>query len=525
MSNPADKDHPGKEERPGETVMARTTVPDLQIADEKCLLAGRLDPCIIVIIGASGDLTARKLMPALFDLFIRGAMPDAFAVVGCAKRELTDEQFRSKMRAAVASGSKLDAARWQEFAQRLYYRSVGLDEGAIDSFMNFAEWLQTLNEVHKTEGNRFFYLAIPPGLYAPAASLIGRAGLAQEKANGAGWSRIVVEKPFGRDLASAIELDHCLHRHFKEHQIFRIDHYLAKETVQNVLMFRFANAIFEPVWNRTYIDRVSISAAETLGIEHRAGYYEQAGVLRDMFQNHMMQLLSLTAMEPPSVFEADRVRDEKTKVFRSLRPFPVEDLRNYLVLGQYGAGTIDGRKVPAYRDEPGVNPQSLTPTFAAMKVFIDNWRWQGVPFYLTSGKRLARKLTEISIVFKEVPHSMFRRLLGEHISANRLTLGIHPEEKITLTFQAKNPGATVRLRPVTMDFLYSQNYTGPLLEAYEKVLIDSIRGDQMLFWRQDGVELCWSFLTPILDECEACNNRQEMLQLYEAGSWGPHSAL
>lgn len=525
MSNSVDKDNPDKEGRSVETAIARTTTPDLQIADEKCLLAGRLDPCIIVIIGASGDLTARKLMPALFDLFIRGALPDAFAVVGCAKRELTDEQFRSKMREAVESGGKSNAARWQEFARRLYYRSVGLDEGAVESFMHFAKWLQTLDATHQTEGNRFFYLAIPPDFYAPAAFLIGRAGLAQEKTNGAGWSRIVVEKPFGRDLASAIELDRRLHQHFKEHQIFRIDHYLAKETVQNVLMFRFANAIFEPLWNRTYIDRVSISAAETLGIEHRAGYYEHAGVLRDMFQNHMMQLLSLTAMEPPSVFEAERVRDEKTKVFRSLRPFPVEDLKNYLVLGQYGEGTIDGRKVPAYRDEPGVNPQSLTPTFAAMKVFIDNWRWQGVPFHLTSGKRLARKLTEISIMFKEVPHSMFRRLLGEHISANRLTLGIHPEEKITLTFQAKNPGATLHLRPVTMDFLYNQNYSGPLLEAYEKVLIDSIRGDQMLFWRQDGVELCWSFLTPILDECEACNNRQEMLQPYEAGSWGPQTAL
>lgn len=525
MNNPAINGSLGDKNRPVEAAMARTSVPDLQIPEENCLMAGRLDPCIIVIIGASGDLTARKLMPALFELFIRGAMPDAFAVVGCAKRELTDEQFRTKMRDAVESSGKLDAARWREFGQRLYYRSVGLDEDSIDSFKNFAKWLHALDGAHQTEGNRFFYLAIPPGFYAPAASLIGRVGLAEEEPYRAGWSRIVVEKPFGRDLASAIELDQRLHRHFKEHQIFRIDHYLAKETVQNVLLFRFANAIFEPLWNRTYIERVNITAAENLGVEHRAGYYEQAGVLRDMFQNHMMQLLSLTAMEPPSVFEADRVRDEKTKVFRSLRPFPLEELKSYIVLGQYGAGSIEGRRVPAYRDEPGVNPQSLTPTFASMKVFIDNWRWQGVPFHLTSGKRLARKLTEISIVFKEVPHSMFRRVLGEHISANRLTLGIYPEEKITLTFQAKNPGAAMRLRPVTMDFLYSQNYGGPLLDAYEKVLIDSIRGDQMLFWRQDGVELCWSFLTPILDECETCNNRQEMLQHYEAGSWGPLTTL
>lgn len=511
----------GKASSSVEAATAKTTTPDLKIPEEQCLAPDPLEPCTIVIIGASGDLTARKLMPALYDLFMHGALPEAFAVVGCSKSELSDEKFRNKMRDAVGKSDTLDEERWQAFAQRLYYRSVELDEDAIESFKKFAKWLYTLDETHKTLGNKFFYLAIPPTLYAVAAGLIGRAGLAEEKQKGTGWSRLVVEKPFGRNLRTAIELDLSLHQHFKEHQIFRIDHYLAKETVQNVLMLRFANAIFEPVWNRRYIDQVSITAAETLGVEHRAGYYEQAGVLRDMFQNHMMQLLSLTAMEPPSVFEADRVRDEKAKVFRSLRPFPIEDLKNYLVLGQYGEGSIDGRTVPAYRGEPGVNPDSLTPTFASMKVFIDNWRWQGVPFYLTSGKRLARKLTEISIVFKEVPHSMFRRAFGEHISANRLTLGIYPEEKITLIFQAKNPGAAVRLRPVTMDFLYSQSYRGPVLEAYEKVLIDSIRGDQMLFWRQDGVELCWSFLTPILDECETCSNRQEMLHSYEAGSWGP----
>lgn len=526
MNIPNGNDNRGKEDRAGTTAMARTMAPDLQIAAEQCLLAGRLDPCTIVIFGASGDLTARKLMPALFHLFVRDALPEALAIVGCADTELTDEQFRNKMQAAVQTDGSWDGDRWREFARRIYYRSVQLDEGALDSFKKFAADLHAIDETHKTQGNRFFYLAIPPGAYAPAVFLIGHSGLAAEGPQGPiGWARIVVEKPFGRDLASAIELDQRLHRHFKEHQIFRIDHYLAKETVQNVLMLRFANAIFEPLWNRTYIDRVRITAAETLGVEHRAGYYEQAGVLRDMFQNHMMQLLSLAAMEPPALFEAERVRDEKAKVFHSLRPFPVDDLKSCLVLGQYGEGTVDWRQVPAYRRERGVNQQSLTPTFASMKLFIDNWRWQGVPFYLTSGKRLARKLTEISIAFKEVPHSMFRPLLGEHISANRLILGIYPEETITLTFQAKNPGATVHLRPVTMDFQYNQNYSGPLLEAYEKVLIDSIRGDQMLFLRQDGVELCWSFLTPILDECEACGNRQEMLQTYEAGSWGPRSAF
>jgi glucose-6-phosphate 1-dehydrogenase len=351
--------------------------------------------------------------------------------------------------------------------------------------------------------------------------MLGESDLAVEGENGKGWSRIVVEKPFGRDLDTAIDLDQSLHDYFGEHQIFRIDHYLAKETVQSILMFRFANAIFEPIWNRRYIDRVSITASETLGVEHRAGYYEEAGVLRDMFQNHMMQLLALTAMDPPSLFEADRVRDEKIRVYRALRPFPVKDLQSHLVLGQYGAGMIDGKRVPAYRYEPGVRPDSLTPTFAMMKIFLDNWRWQGVPFYLTSGTRLARKVTEIAIQFKEVPHSMFRLTLGEPIQANRLVLGIYPDEKISLTFQTKSPGARVCLRSVTMDFHYHQNYSGPVLEAYEKVLLDCMLGDQMLFWRQDGVELCWSFLTPLLRECETCSDRSEMLFPYESGTWGP----
>ncbi|MFH1122422.1 MAG: glucose-6-phosphate dehydrogenase, partial [Pseudomonadota bacterium] len=342
-----------------------------------------------------------------------------------------------------------------------------------------------------------------------------------EGRDGMGWSRIIVEKPFGRDLETAVTLDRSLHEYFQESQIFRIDHYLAKETVQNILMFRFANAIFEPIWNRRYIDYVSITAAESLGVEHRAGYYEEAGVLRDMFQNHMMQLLALTAMEPPSLFEADRVLDEKAKLYRSLRPFPVDAIEDYLVLGQYDRGTIEGREVPGYREEPGVSPDSLTPTYAKMKVFVDNWRWQGVRFFVSSGKRLAGKLTEIVIQFKEIPHSMFRETLGEEISSNRLILGIYPDEKITLTFQTKNPGAHVALRPVTMDFHYHQGYQGPLLDAYEKVLLDCMVGDHMLFWRQDGVELCWSFLTPILLGCESCGNREERLLPYEAGTWGP----
>ena len=351
----------------------------------------------------------------------------------------------------MASGN-LDEARWNAFAANLFYHDIEYDEP--QSFERFARFLWDLDKTKGTKGNRIFYLAIPPTLYETTAQMLGQSGLSAEKQEGLGWSRIVVEKPFGRDLETAISLDRRLHTHFQEHQIFRIDHYLAKETVQNILMFRFANAIFEPIWNRTYIDSVTITAAETLGVEHRAGYYEEAGVLRDMFQNHMMQLFALTAMEPPSIFEAERVRDEKAKLYRALRPFPVDRLKDYIVLGQYGRGSVDGKQVPAYREEPGVNPESLTPTFAMMTVFVDNWRWQGVPFFLTSGKRLAKKLTEIAIQFKEVPHSMFRDVLGENILANRLVLGIYPEEKISMTFQTKKPGARVCLRSVTMDFSY-----------------------------------------------------------------------
>jgi glucose-6-phosphate 1-dehydrogenase len=505
------------------TGVAKTKTLDLEMPSCDCVRSGKLDPCTIVIVGASGDLTSRKLIPALFNLSLQDGLPDSYNIVGCARTELSDEDFRNRMKTAATVAGGSDNSDWDNFAANLFYQTLKYDEPS--SFDSLNQFLTHLDEAKRTGGNTIFYLATPPHLYLTLARMIGRAGIAAEGQNGRGWSRIVVEKPFGRDLQTAIELDQGLHEHFKEQQIFRIDHYLAKETVQNVLMLRFANSIFEPVWDRRYIEYVAVTAAESLGVEHRAGYYEEAGVLRDMFQNHMMQLLSLIAMEPPSRFEAEQVRDEKAKVFRSLRPFPVDDLGQYLVLGQYGPGMAGGVKVPGYRDEPEVDPGSLTPTFASMKVFIDNWRWQGVPFYLSSGKRLARKLTELVVQFREVPHSLFRHLFVEQISANRLTLGIHPEEKISLVFQSKNPGATVRLRPVTMDFNYNQNYSGPVLDAYQKVLIDCIIGDHMLFWRQDGVELCWSFLTPILEGCETCHTQAEMLRPYAAGSWGPPSFI
>jgi glucose-6-phosphate 1-dehydrogenase len=490
------------------------------ISYQSCLISTIPDPCAIIIIGASGDLTSRKIFPALFKLYLCGALPDTFFIVGCARTALTGQEFRNKMREAISSSAGFDQSRWDQFSSSIRYRRIEYED--LSSFMDLAHFLKDPSESGGVRCNLIFYFAIPPSLYKSTAQMLGKSGLAVESVN---WSRIIVEKPFGRDLETAIDLDKTLHEYFNELQIFRIDHYLAKETVQNILMFRFANSIFEPVWDRRYIDHISIVARETLGVEHRAGYYEQAGVLRDMFQNHMMQLLAMTAMEPPSLFEADRILDEKAKVYRALRPFPVESLDDFLVLGQYSRGVINGREACAYREEPGVDPRSLVPTFAMMKIFLDNWRWQGVPFYLTSGKRMAKKSTEIAIQFKEIPHSMFRNILGESISANRLKLGIAPEEKVTLTFQTKTPGAEVCLRSVTMDFHYRQGVNGPFLEAYEKVLLDCMLGDHMLFWRQDGVELCWSFLTPIINKCETCDNRPEMLKPYNAGTWGPVSNL
>ena len=504
-----------------EDAMATVRTPNLGLAPEECVMPEPSEPCTIIILGATGDLTVRKLLPQLFNLYLNAGLPDPFLIVGTSHIDIGETEFRTNMQAALKKARVYDDSRWSDFARALHYRCA--DFGDPESFKRLAQDLRNLDQEFHTLGNRIFYMALPPSVYKSAAHLIGQVGLADEHQNGNGWSRIVVEKPFGTDLKTAVDLDQSLSLDFGEHQIFRIDHYLAKETVQNVLMLRFANSLFEPIWNRRYVEYISITAIEELGVEHRAGYYEQSGVLRDMFQNHMMQLLALTAMEPPSRFEADHVRDEKVKVFRALRPFQVENLTQSLVLGQYAVGTIDGKPVPAYREESGVDVNSLTPTFAMMKVNLDNWRWQGVPFYLTSGKRMDQKLTEIAIQFKSVPHSMFRHTLGEEIPANRLTLGIYPEERITLTFQTKNPGATVCLRSVTMDFHYQQNSSGPILDAYSRALIDCMLGDQMLFWRQDGVELCWKFLMPILDRCEACDDQAELLHFYEAGTRGPQA--
>jgi len=497
-------------------MVVKSDAPDLGIPREACLVDGVIEPCVIVIFGATGDLTSRKLVPALYDLFISECLPENFLMVGAGRSIMNDAQFRERIGRSLTGST---TAQREAFSARLFYQPIDFD--SEDSFVQLAAGLQALDREHKTGGNKLLYLAIPPSLYKSVVRMIGRAGLWKQGVAGHGWSRIVVEKPFGNDLETSIELNGALREYFAESQIFRIDHYLAKETVQNVLMFRFANTIFEPLWNRMFIDRVHITAVESLGVEKRAVYYEEAGVVRDMFQNHMMQLLAVTAMEPPARFQADMVRDETVKIFRSLRPLNLASLSETVVLGQYDSGVINGEEVPGYREERGVTRDSLTPTFAMMKVFVDNWRWQGVPFYLTSGKRLKEKLTEIIIHFKNVPHSLFQGTIGETISPNLLTLGIYPDEKINLTFQTKNPGARVCLRSVTMDFNYKQNYSGPELDAYEKAILDCMQGDQTLFWRQDAVELCWAFLTPLIQDCETCADRQDRLSPYAAGSWGP----
>jgi glucose-6-phosphate 1-dehydrogenase len=477
---------------------------------------------MLVIIGASGDLTTRKLIPALYSLYRKGGLPERFQVVGCGRTEMSDDDFQVKMMTFLPDVTE-DPENWKAFRKVLHYRTISYD--SLESYKELAAYIRELDTSASTGGNLIFYLALPMFLYGTTASLLGESGLAEEPGDGSGWTRIVVEKPYGSDRASAAKLDEVVHRSFSESQIYRIDHYLAKETVQNILIFRFANAIFEPMWNRNYIEHVDIIASETLGVEKRAGYYEQSGILRDMFQNHMLQLLALTAMEPPASFESDAVHDEKVKVFQNLRPFPTNNLFENLVLGQYGPGIVDGEPVRGYREEEGVDDHSIIPTYGMMQVNLDTWRWQGVPFFLTSGKRLGDKLTEIVIKFKEVPVSMFRQMLGDHITANVLTLGIQPREHITLSFQTKSPGAVTCLRTVKMDFNFEEGYKGPKLQAYEKALLDCMHGDQMLFWRHDGIDLAWGFIEPVLKMCESCKDPKGLIHTYQAGSWGPKAAV
>ncbi|MBI5074353.1 MAG: glucose-6-phosphate dehydrogenase [Nitrospirae bacterium] len=474
-------------------------------------------PCAVVIFGASGDLTKRKIIPSLYRLFAINLLPDPFFVIGTARTQLGDNDFRESMREAVKEAVPKDFSEssWLTFSEMLHYHRVEYD--VQYTYAGLKDKLLILEKEHGTGGNRIYYLATPPTVYEPVIENLGIAGLSKEDG---GYRHIVVEKPIGSDLESAVHLNKTLAAFFTERQIYRMDHYLAKETVQNILMFRFANSIFEPIWNSRYIDHVQITASETLGVEHRAGYYEKAGVVRDMFQNHIFQLLALTAMEPPALFDADRVRDEKVKVFRSIRPFQLDSLNTQVVVGQYGKGTINGKEAVAYRDESGVFPESTTPTYAALKVHVDNWRWKGVPFYLRSGKRLRSRKAEIAIHFKPVPHLMFSHAIEDGIEPNVLILRVQPDEGIGIHFQAKNPGSKVCLNTVLMNFSY-QNVS--LLDGYERVLLDCMQGDQMLFVRSDGVQQTWTLLTPLIDKLTAAVRPNEFPN-YESGSSGPAAA-
>lgn len=476
------------------------------------------DPCAIVIFGASGDLTRRKLLPALFCLFRNRLLSKGFFILGLARTEMTVEAFRAQMEKAVKKAGNFDHNAWEEFGKRLHYLKTDYGE---DSLRAAREYMDELAEAHSCGRNRILYLSTPPSVYVPIIEAMAAAGLASEEG---GWTRIVIEKPYGRDLESARALERTVAGRFREEQVFRIDHYLGKDTVQNIMMFRFANSIFEPIWNRHFIDHVQITASESIGVEKRAGYYEESGVLRDMFQNHMLQVLSFVGMEPPSVYKSETVRDERVKVFRAMRPFEKESMRDNLVLGQYVEGEAGGKFARGYREEEGVDRRSQVPTYAAMKLFIDNWRWQGVPFYLRSGKRLKSRFTQVTIQFRAVPHQMFSGIFDEEIGPNAVIMRIQPDERIQLRFHAKNPGTRMCLRDVVMDFGYTEGYEGLVLDAYERVLMDCMIGDKMLFIRSDAMEMSWEWLTPALEYSEGRAGSPPELCLYRAGSFGPVEA-
>jgi len=475
-------------------------------------------PCGLVIFGASGDLTKRKILPSVYRLQKNHLLPDQFFILGAGRTEMSTDQFRGEVVSAVknAFGKDFDESSWNELVNKLDYAPTNYT--APETYtQSLRQKLLQLEKRHQTGGNRIFYLAIPPTLYEKVISNLGTTGLSREEG---GYTHVVIEKPFGRDLDSARRLNRIVRDSFEEKQVYRIDHFLALETVQNILMLRFANSIFEPLWNRSYIDHIQITASETLGVEQRAGYYEEAGVIRDMFQNHMFQLLALTAMEPPVAFGAEPVRDERAKVFDSIKPFPTDRLSDYVAIGQYGRGKIGLNSVPGYREEKGVSAKSVIPTFAAMKVLIDNWRWNEVPFYLRSGKRLSRRRTEISIHFKPVPYLMFSNTLNEPIEPNRLVLRVHPDEGMNLVLQTKNPGSEVCLNPISMDFCYPRDV---LMDAYEWVLLNCMHDDQLLFVREDGVEQTWSLLTPVIERLES-TTAVDQFPNYPAGSSGPEEA-
>lgn len=480
------------------------------------------EPCLLVIFGGSGDLTRRKLLPALYNLRLDGMLPSEFAVLGIGRRRLTDNDFRSTLKEGVIKHSRqaLNETLWEEFERRLFYMAGAVDDPKTYEILRLL--IERLESELKLPGNRIFYLAIPPTAFATACEGIRRAGLVHPPDSRGPYSRVIVEKPIGWDLESARQINAIVGKVFAESQIFRIDHYLGKETVQNILVLRFANSIFEPLWNAKYIDHIQITVSEAEGVGARAAYYEEAGALRDMVQNHLLQLLCLIAMEPPNSLDPEEVRDARIDVLRCLRPIAGKDVERFTVRAQYTQGLSNGLVVPDYRREPGVRPDSMVETYVAIKAFVENWRWAGVPFYLRTGKAMAKRASEVAVQFKEIPQILFNADPASPQAPNVLTLHIQPEEGFSFRVVSKVPGTKARTLPVEMSFKYKDIFGAPSPDAYERLLLDVMIGDTSLFMRRDAVEAAWAWVTSILKGWESQELRQ--LPQYPAGSWGPREA-
>jgi glucose-6-phosphate 1-dehydrogenase len=481
---------------------------------ELFLQPDRLEPCVLIIFGAAGDLTRRKLLPALYNLIREKALDERFAVIGYSRAQQSDQAFHQILHQAVAKYSRtqpLDEGVWDSFSQHIAYVEGNFEDP--EGYIALRERLEALEEDIGSEGNRLFYFATPPSAAPIILHRLQETGLLAENGTGSPWTRVIMEKPYGRDLESATDLNRIVGEVLQENQVYRIDHYLGKETVQNILVARLGNTIFEPLWNRKYIDHIQITAAESIGVEGRGRFYDQTGVLRDMVQSHLLQVLSLCAMEPPVSFAADDIRDKRVEVLRSLRTFSPSEVGDHVVFGQYRG----------YRDEENVDSQSRTPTYAAMKCYIDNWRWQGVPFFLRVGKQLSKRSTEISVVFRPVPLCLFGRDdVCQSLEPNILTIRIQPDEGMALKIASKKPGGEMDVGSVEMDFSYSETYAHPIKDAYERLLLDAIKGDATLFARRDEVEFAWRFVTPILQVWEEASKRQPVF--YAEGSEGPVEA-